>query len=271
MLRQRILTSLVLAPLVIAALFLLSTFWLGWLFGALLLLAAWEWAALAGVHDRLLRFLYVLVVAVTGINLLPIPAVPVLAASVAWWLGEAYVLRRAAEPAGAAAAKLLNQLRGLFLLAPAWYAALYLHHSDPRAPALLLFLLLLVWLADTAAFFVGTAFGRTRLAPRISPGKTLEGALGGLGAALILALLGGIFYWRFDGLDLVLWLLLAALTAGFSVLGDLVESRAKRRAGVKDSGTLLPGHGGMMDRIDAFIAAAPVFALGWALWQGAET
>ncbi len=132
-------------------------------------------------------------------------------------------------------------------------------------------MLLLVWLADTAAFFVGTAFGRTRLAPRISPGKTLEGALGGLGAVLILALLGGIFYWRFDGLDLVLWLLLAALTAGFSVLGDLVESRAKRLAGVKDSGTLLPGHGGMMDRIDAFIAAAPVFALGWAVLLGAES
>jgi phosphatidate cytidylyltransferase len=261
--RDRVLTALVLASTAVAALFVLPTLWLGVLFGAILLAAAWEWTALAGVRDTLLRALYLSVVALAGLYLLPLPALPVLAVGVAWWLGEALVLLRSAA---AARSPLRMQLRGLFLLVPAWYAVLYLHQRDPDTPALLLFLCLLVWLADTAAYVVGTAYGRTPLAPRISPNKTVEGAAGAAAAVLVAALAAGWFYWRLTGAALAAWMVLAALTVGFAVLGDLVESRAKRLAGVKDSGHWLPGHGGVLDRIDAFLAAAPAFALGWTLW-----
>ncbi len=278
MLKQRLLTGLALGALGAAAILGLPTFALALLFGLVMLRAAWEWTALAGVTATAVRVLYLLVLAFGAINLLPlllVPAfaewrLPVLAAGAAWWLWEAWELRAPIRPV-AAADRLLLQLRGLLLFLPFWFAALYLHHFDPRSPALLFFLFALIVTADSAAYFVGSRFGRTPLAPQISPGKTIEGALGALGAVALLALAAGIYYWGYSGLRLVLWVGLAALTMMFSVVGDLTESRAKRAAGVKDSGTLLPGHGGMLDRIDAYLAAAPVFALGCALWlEGAE-
>lgn len=124
-------------------------------------------------------------------------------------------------------------------------------------PAEILAVLVLVWIADTAAYFVGRSFGRHKLAPSISPGKTWEGAAGGIGGALAYAILLGAFWGR------AWWayLAIAAVLAVLSIIGDLFESAAKRQAGVKDSGTLLPGHGGIMDRIDSATATLPVSAL----------
>jgi phosphatidate cytidylyltransferase len=124
-------------------------------------------------------------------------------------------------------------------------------------PAEVLAVLVLVWIADTAAYFVGRSFGRRKLAPSISPGKTWEGAAGGIGGALLYAILLGVFWGKAWWAYLVIALVLAAL----SIVGDLFESAAKRQAGVKDSGTLLPGHGGIMDRIDSATATLPVAAL----------
>lgn len=124
-------------------------------------------------------------------------------------------------------------------------------------PAEILAVLVLVWIADTAAYFVGRSFGRRKLAPSISPGKTWEGAAGGIGGALIYAILLGAFWGRAWWAYLAIAVVLAVL----SVIGDLFESAAKRQAGVKDSGTLLPGHGGIMDRIDSATATLPVSAL----------
>jgi phosphatidate cytidylyltransferase len=124
-------------------------------------------------------------------------------------------------------------------------------------PAEVLAVLVLVWIADTAAYFVGRAYGRRKLAPSISPGKTWEGAAGGIGGALayaiVLGLFGGRAWWAY--------LAIAVVLAGLSIVGDLFESAAKRQAGVKDSGTMLPGHGGIMDRIDSATATLPICAL----------
>jgi phosphatidate cytidylyltransferase len=128
------------------------------------------------------------------------------------------------------------------------------------SPLQVLLVLLIVWIADTAAYFVGRAWGRRKLAPGISPGKTWEGALGGTAGVLVYAIILGTFI---EGLFWVPYLLAAALLAALSIVGDLFESAVKRQAGAKDSGTLLPGHGGILDRIDSATAVLPVAALLW--------
>jgi len=140
---------------------------------------------------------------------------------------------------------------GFVVVVPAALALALLEPSE------ILAVLVLVWIADTAAYFVGRAFGRHKLAPSISPGKTWEGAAGGLGGALLYAILLGVFW----GKSWWAYLVIAAVLAVLSIAGDLFESAAKRQAGVKDSGTLLPGHGGIMDRIDSATATLPVSAL----------
>ena len=122
----------------------------------------------------------------------------------------------------------------------------------------MLFALLLVWMADIGAYFCGRRFGRRRLAPAVSPGKTWEGALGGLAASGIVAGAGGAWF----RLPVAQFLVLCLAAVAFSIIGDLTESLLKRFAGMKDSGTLFPGHGGVMDRIDSVTGAAPVLLLG---------
>lgn len=133
------------------------------------------------------------------------------------------------------------------------------------APLEVLLILVLVWIADIGAYFVGRAWGRRKLAPDISPGKTWEGAIGGTAAALVYAIILGTFI---EGLFWVPYLLAAALVAVLSIVGDLFESAVKRQAAVKDSGTLLPGHGGVLDRVDSATAALPVAALLLPLVRG---
>jgi len=269
---RRILTALVLIPPLLAALFTLPTFWLAFLFGAFILAGAREWGALTGLRTATGRGLYVVSLTVFGAAAVhallrdPSAVVPLLAAAVLWWLWALIELwRHPAPEAGWLATRIGRQVSGFCALVPAWVGLVYLHAADARAPALLLFLLVLVWTADTAAYFFGWAFGRHKLAPRISPGKTVEGALGALGAVALLAYACGTIVWRFEGAALAGWLALAVVAAALSIVGDLVESKLKRVAGVKDSGRLLPGHGGVLDRIDALTAAAPVFAAGLAL------
>ena len=126
-------------------------------------------------------------------------------------------------------------------------------------------LLVVVWSADTFAYLAGRRFGKRKLAPSISPGKTIEGLAGGLIGAGLVALLAAIYALDLSPAQTLIWLLASLVAALFSVVGDLFESRLKRRAGVKDSGGLLPGHGGVLDRIDGLLAAAPVFATVWRL------
>jgi phosphatidate cytidylyltransferase len=155
------------------------------------------------------------------------------------------------------------------LTAMAWIALVRLHALPSGGPVLVLTLLILVWLADSAAYFTGRAFGRHRLAPVVSPGKTVEGLAGAMaGAAALGSALAGLGV--VDSAGVMITIALCVVVAVLSVAGDLFESFAKRAAGQKDSGHLLPGHGGVLDRIDSLIAAAPVFVLGLLLlWRPA--
>lgn len=130
------------------------------------------------------------------------------------------------------------------------------------SPWWLMYVFLLVWCADSGAYFVGRKLGKTKLAPRVSPNKSVEGLLGGLVTSGLVAIIVG-YYLELSGVALALFLLLSALTVSASVLGDLFESMLKRRAGIKDSGSILPGHGGVLDRIDSLLSATPIFALGF--------
>jgi phosphatidate cytidylyltransferase len=185
------------------------------------------------------------------------------------WLGLSALLFSRRKPLA-----LLRQRRpgmlllGLACLLLAWLAVTWLH-ARANGPALLLSLLLLVWLADSAAYFAGRAWGRRKLAPMISPGKTLAGLAGALVAAGLLGAGVG-SAGLLPGQSMPAMVLIYVVIAVVSVAGDLAESAVKRQAGVKDSGQLLPGHGGVLDRIDSLIAAAPVFAaLVWWLERSA--
>lgn len=231
----------------------------GWALAAgcavVLLAAAREWDRLGGTRLVVPALTAALALVWWRADLL----VPwALAGGAAWWVGATVLVGTGgrAWPAGGA----VHVLAGLAVLVPMFAALLALiEHAGGRV--VVLGALALVWAADTCAYFAGRAFGRRRLAPAISPGKTVEGMVAGLiGAAVV----GTGTAW-FAGEDVLRWGGLAVLAAALSVVGDLTESLVKRRAGVKDSGRLLPGHGGVLDRIDALTAALPVFALGLAL------
>jgi phosphatidate cytidylyltransferase len=272
MLKWRVLTALVLVPPVLAAPFLLSTSWLGVVFGVFLIVGAWEWAHLAAIGGQGAQSMFVgaIVMAATAL-LVPFLAstglaATVLAVSVSFWIWAFVSLMRGDAWTGSAFHTLARRRAAAFVvLIPCWLAMLQLHASDPLRPGLVLYSFVLTWAADTFAYFFGSLLGRTKLAPTISPGKTREGLMGALLACIAFAWVCGKMLWQLEGVRLAVWILLAAVTVLFSVLGDLVESKLKRLAGVKDSGRILPGHGGVLDRIDSYSAAAPVFALGWIL------
>jgi len=280
MLKQRILTALVLIVLTVWALFAWPQPAFAAFLGVFILVGAWEWTALCGLQKLTVRLAYVALIGVVGGVLAASPVQlatpslvwPVLAAVVLWWLWAFIELLAYLDARQGFLASLPGKLMsGFFLLLPAWIVPLVLrelpHASLPDGRWLTLYLLGIVWVADSGAYFAGHRWGKTKLAPHVSPGKTWEGVAGGLAAVFALALTAGVFGWRFAGNELVAWIALSLATAFVSVFGDLFESRAKRAAGVKDSGTLFPGHGGVLDRIDAYTAAAPLFTLTWLLWQ----
>lgn len=269
MLRQRILTALVLAPIAVAIVLFLPTSAVAAIIAAVCLMAMWEWTRLAGIASTVLQGSIVIASAL-GLGLLwsvrnePI-AWYVIGAGIAWWLLALLWMRHfsyAAAPTRENAT--LKLVAGAFAILPAWLALMKIHGGVEHGHAWALFALILIWAADTAAYFAGKRFGTTKLAPQISPNKTTAGAWGALAGAGAVAFIGG---WLFDmrGVALIALIALALLTVLASILGDLVESLLKRHAGVKDSGTLFPGHGGMLDRADSLFAAIPVFAAGKAL------
>jgi phosphatidate cytidylyltransferase len=272
MLGTRIVTALALVAAVLAALFLLSPSAWGAVTLGGIVVAAGEWANLAG-YGRPAWLLFVAGALLIGVNLLFSPLAGfaggwpdgvVLAvcgpATVFWMLVAPAWLRGGWQPRS----PLLLAIVGWLVLIAAWVAAVEL---KAHSPWLALAAMAIVWVADIAAFFTGRAFGRRKLAPAISPGKTWEGVYGALVAVAVYAVALVPFARRagypgeVSALAVGVWLLLALVLAALSVAGDLFESLQKRHAGVKDSGTLLPGHGGVLDRIDALLAALPLAAL----------
>lgn len=264
MLRQRVLTALVLVPLLlVVVLWLPDAFTLA-VIALMILIGAWEWSAFLRTSRTPLRALYVLLVAAMMALLWQASDDPVrlrwiLAGTFIWWAVAftwVCLLPACVNRSTAAAA-------GLFALAPSWTALGRLHLTEPSGNELVLFLLALVWSADIGAYFAGRRLGRVKLAPRVSPGKTWEGVLGGLGASAAVAVSGA---WYFAGVSWPFFLLCLGVVLA-SVVGDLTESMFKRFAGMKDSGSVFPGHGGVLDRIDSLTAAAPVMLLGLG-WLG---
>jgi phosphatidate cytidylyltransferase len=280
MLKQRILTALVLIPLTVWALFAWPQPAFAAFLGVFILVGAWEWTALCGLQKLPVRLSYVALIGIAGGALAMSPSLlnkaswmwPLMALVVLWWLWAFIEVLAYQNVRQGFLASLPGKLfSGFFLLVPTWIAPLVLRDLPqgtlPDGRWLTLYLLLIVWVADSGAYFAGHRWGKTKLAPHVSPGKTWEGVAGGLVAVLALALAAGVFGWRFAGIELLAWIVLALVTAFVSVFGDLFESRAKRAAGVKDSGSIIPGHGGVLDRIDAVTAAAPLFTLVWLLWR----
>ena len=256
MLRQRVITALILAPFVIFVILWVPHLITAAVLALLVAAGAWEWSAFPGFTRAATRLAYVAMIAAcvgltwyVGID--SFGSTMLLYASLAWWaLALVWIALAPGNVNRVTAA-----IAGLFALVPVWLALVRLHAQGPQ---LLLFLLLLVVAADIGAYFAGRAFGKHKLAPRVSPGKTWEGVGGGLTAAAVMAAFG---VWWFN-MDTLPFMALCILVAIASVVGDLTESMFKRHAGLKDSGNLLPGHGGVLDRVDSVTAAAPVFLIG---------
>lgn len=266
MLRQRILTALVLAPLAILIILLPNTGIFGVIVALAFLAAWWEWAQLSGLKSRSARIALLLVAA--GIFVLLWLAqgkawTPwLLAAGAAWWGVACLWLRHFAFGAAPTRENLtLKLIAGAFVIFPTWVALTTVHAHLPHGHWWTLLALVIVWVSDIGAYFSGRAFGKRKLAPQISPGKTWAGAYGAMVAGVLVAVIGG---WLLDvrGVQLMGLAVLAVITVAISIVGDLLESLMKRHAQVKDSGTIFPGHGGLMDRMDSVFAALPVFVAG---------
>lgn len=264
-LKRRTITALSLVPLVIAAILWLPTPAFALVVGAVMAIAAWEWCALAGLVPRAARVAYLALLALVMVALWGWPHLHVwmLGISALWWAAQMVALARVREVARVEGLQARLLATGVLVLVGPWVALVHLHGQGEQGPALVLFLMFLMWTADSMAYFTGRAWGagRARLAPALSPGKTRVGVYGAMVGA---AVCGLVFAWLQDaGLARTLaTLLICAVSVVISVVGDLYESLLKRRRALKDSGQLLPGHGGMLDRIDSLTAAAPVFALG---------
>lgn len=268
MLKERVLTALVLLPLVIWCIFGAQQ---GVAFpilaGVMVLIGAWEWTAMMRWSALPARAGFVALVALClwrldGVALDDLAPL-LLLASAFWLLALRWVTRYPAGAEGWDRTPVLVPV-GLLLLVPTWAGLVQLH---AQSPGWLLYLFALIWGADTGAYFAGRRFGKTKLAPSVSPAKTREGLYGGL--ALTGTIMVAVAVSRHFALaQALLFIAVSAVTVLASVLGDLLESMAKRRAGIKDSGNIFPGHGGALDRLDSITSAAPVFLAGWWLVGG---
>ena len=256
MLKLRVISALILAAVVAAAVVFLPDFLLWGFFYLIVLAAGYEWARLSGVRTRIGFAGYA--AALTALVLIALLAreywpVALVAVAAFWVVALALLVAypKSARLLGSSAAMLIA---GVIVLIGAWLALAMLRDQGAE---LVIWLLAATAVADTGAYFAGRRFGRRKLAPQISPGKTWEGLIGGALATLAWA---GVGVW-FADVALPIWLGVGAVVFGAAVVGDLFESALKRSRGVKDSGAILPGHGGVLDRIDSVLAAAPVFAL----------
>ncbi len=264
--KTRIITALILLPIAVGAVWYLPNNYFAMLLAALIGVGAWEWAGLAqlGRTARLgyIALVWLLCAAAWWLSAHTETLRLLLAFAALWWLAATiWVLVYPAGLPQDQPRRLLIVIVGLLALVPAFIALARLQGAA-EGPLRVLTLFGLIWAADTGAYFAGRSFGRNKLAPAVSPGKTWEGLVGGVVTSLLLAVLVAAWLLKLEDKEIGLFLGLAAVTVAISVIGDLTESMFKRHAGLKDSGGLFPGHGGMLDRADSMLAAAPCYLLG---------
>ncbi|MAE21017.1 MAG: phosphatidate cytidylyltransferase [Pseudomonas sp.] len=279
MTKQRVITALVLAPVMVVGIFFLPLKPFAFFIAIIATLGAWEWANIAGYKKSYSRILYAffvfvcLYISARFLRVNPEWKIWFLAAGTLWWTVAFALVKRYPGGTDIWNARVIRAFLGLCVLIPMWVGFMHLK-EEPHSSLLIIYVMLVVWGADTGAYFAGRKWGNTKLAPHVSPGKSWAGFWGGFATTLLLAVFA---CWYVDSqiqaLDMmgtIKILAITMVTMVISVLGDLVESMMKRHRGIKDSSSLLPGHGGVMDRIDSMAAAVPVFAfmmmlLGWSL------
>jgi phosphatidate cytidylyltransferase len=269
MLKQRIITALILAAVFLAALFYLPIALFCVFIALVVLVGAWEWANLAGWSAAWQRFGYVAVIALVMILVAAYLGLwsrndggdveayrSLILLGCGWWALALLLVQGYPSSAILWGSTAVRLLMGVMVLIPTWIALVFVR-AQPEGAWLVLLIVAVVACADIGGYFAGRRWGKHKLKPAVSPGKTWEGFIGGVVANLVLALV----LWLVTANTLVILVALILPTSLFSVLGDLLESMVKRHRGIKDSSALLPGHGGVLDRVDSLTAAAPVFAL----------
>lgn len=268
MLKYRVMTALVLLPLVIWAILQLGQQAFSLVLLVIMVLAAWEWSSLSAVRHQVARISFTITVAallyLSQRYLAQAQLGQLLIVTSLWWILCVPLLLR--FPFGNShwlSKQAIKLLLGVIIIFATFTSLVLLRNSPQYGPGYLLYLLIIIWLADSAAYFAGRAFGRRKLLPAVSPGKSWEGVYGAFAATLLAAIVAT-NYFAITGSKAFAFIVLTLITVIFSVVGDLSESMFKRMVNLKDSGNILPGHGGILDRIDSLTAAAPIFMSG--LW-----
>jgi phosphatidate cytidylyltransferase len=286
MLKQRIITAVILAPLAICAILFLPVEQFKLAVAGVVALGAYEWANMSGINGRVSKATFMaLILIICGVLIFAVDSQSVwhqgelnglyettLGIAAAWWAVSLAMIVTYPKYSSAWTENVpIRAAFGILTLIPTWVAIVSLrtnlYEVDPFYGASLIFYVLgIVWAADIGAFFVGVKFGKHKLRPNVSPGKSIEGLLGGVMASLAIIAFAALHY-QFEASRMGLHIVIGVITVAVSALGDLNESMFKRCAGIKDSGKLLPGHGGIMDRIDSLTAAFPVFAFCYVVWM----
>ncbi len=263
--KTRIITGLVLGSVFITAIVMLSPFHLAILFSVLIIMGAFEWSKLSGVDSLLFKIFYaafLVLLMIYGWKFLQLSdsIMPLMITAACWWLlALLWVMSYPMGNQKNISNKMVKLFSGILVLLPAWIGLLYLHQQ--YSASWVLYIMIMIWVADSGAYFSGKRWGKRKLAPKVSPGKSWEGVYGAMTACIFYAIIG-VWWLNIQSESIVYFILLSLLIVPVSVLGDLYESMLKRHSGHKDSGNILPGHGGIMDRIDSLTAAVPVFVLG---------
>ncbi len=271
MLKLRVITALILAPSAVAAILFLRSPLFALVMGVVITLAAWEWANISGIQATASKIAYALLNGLLMILVYSIGneyayLVITLAAVIFWLIALALIIAYQKSSQGEFRLPVHALYLGPPVLLPAWTSLVMLHAHEPAGARLVLLLMVLVWIADIAAYFSGKKWGRTKLCDKVSPGKSREGVYGALLGVIIAAIVAAMAK-QLGPLDSLILVAICLLSVVASIVGDLFESLVKRIGNVKDSGNILPGHGGILDRIDSLTAALPVFvALLW-VWE----
>jgi phosphatidate cytidylyltransferase len=263
---KRIITAIILIAIIANGVLFLSTNWVAILLGIPMLFGIVEWSVLSGFNHIAAKIFIASTCAISALIWYWLVhhtheyILTILILTSVWWLIISWYITRIHNITTRNQASTSLAITGIFILLTTWGSLIWLH-SQPHGPMLLLYLLILIWITDSSAYFTGSNWGQIKFVPLLSPNKTVAGVYGGLAGAIIwgilLAILFGTGIWY-----KLSFLALSLLTALASIVGDLYESLLKRERNLKDSGDLLPGHGGILDRIDSLTAAAPIFVLG---------